>query len=892
MIETGSAPGLVGRARFVKEIAAALVDAGGFGVMLVGEAGVGKTATARAVVRQLTWTAPVLKVTGGSSLRNIPFGALAPYLHSLSVADAESPVAILRAVMAHLAAGRTGRSQQLPLLVVDDAHELDDSSSALLAQLISARRAKVLVMIRNPATAPAEFRALSADRLLARFTLRPLDREAVSELCAQVLGGPVLTGTAHALALATGGNPMFLRTLLEQGVTEGYLDQRNGLWRLTNDQPMMHLRLADLICSQLRLRNAEELEALDIIALAEPVALAAVEQCVSPEALTQLTEDHLIVVGTGPDRPVSLTHPLYGEVLRGQVPAARSMELRRRVLAVMDPGASSLEGFLRCVSWGLDCGVPPDDAELLKAAVVANGLRDYEFALRAARAVSAPGLRDRALTEIARVQCGRGNLDYAQELVDEVLRRSPDAAITKDAIQLSFEVRLRSGASYADLRDIADRWGSLITAMELRDQPGATADDVVRSRLGCRILECRVLILEGRFGGVEDELRAILASPEGTPEIRVGAMALLAELLGSVGRSDEGSTYTAQALEIIDAEGAPLLGCREFAAARHVIVLTNSGRGAEAKAALHAYCRTHPRSIGYFAGWGDFVDGVIALREARNREARDRFLLALEALRESNATQVMTLLMGLAAYASALAGDTARAQGLVEEFERTPERGSRTMRLGGRIFVTATAALLGDAPAARADLMAIAATAEKDQLKDLAATALGISFLLGEAGAIGPLIRVLQGFEGPAAVDLRDFAVAAGARNVEAMVAAATVAGQHGNASFEFAALSYALQFMRGQGSTRQARAVQRRLVNLTEQREGPVPPPLAAASPGAATPRLTPTERKIVELVRNGATNREIADAKNVSVRTVEGHLYRIFAKLGVSRREDLRDT
>lgn len=891
MISTGASTSLVGRARLIKEIVSALDDAGGFGVMIVGEAGVGKTAVARAVVDQLRWSAPVLRLTGGPSLRNIPFGALAPYLHTLSVADAESPVAILRAVMSHLSAGQSARSQHPPLIVIDDAHELDDGSSALIAQLISAGRAKVLVMIPNSPTAPAEFGKLSADGLLARFDLQPLDLDAISSLCAQVLGGPVLTGTTHALASATGGNPMFLLALLEQGQSEGYLEQRNGVWRLTADQPMVHLRLGDLIRSQLRSRSPEDVDALEVVALAEPIALQALSQCVDAAALKRLRDDRLVAVGPGPDQPVSLEQPLYGEVLRNQVPAARSLQIRREVLAVMEPGSQSLEGFLRTVSWGLDCGVPADDKTLLQAAIVANGLRDHDFALRAARAVSAPGLRGRALTEIARVQGGRGNFAYARELVDEVLRRGADLRVAKDATLLSFELKLKSGASYEDLRDDVDRWRSLITNMEVSDSARTTAGDIATSRLGCRILECHVLILEGRFSGVEDELRGIIAEPGGTAETRTGSLVLLAELLGSMGRSVEGSASSGEALDIIEAEGARLLAYREFAAARHVFLLTNSGRAAEARTVLEASSRTHPRSIVYFAGWGDVVDGISALRAGRNREARDRFLLALEALRESDVTQVMTLLMGMAAYACALAGDGQRAAQLIDEFERTPKRGSRSMRLGGRIFLTATGALLGESPGARADLINIAASAEKDQMKELAGTALKLSLLLGDTRAVDPLIRVLQDFEGAGARGLLDFALAARAKDAEAMVAAATVAGEQDNLAFEFAGLSLALEVMGERSSGRQARAIQRRLVTLGEQREGPLPAPLASASPAASTPRLTPTERRIVVLVKEGYSNREIADAKNVSVRTVEGHLYRIFAKLGVNRREDLRE-
>ncbi len=41
--------------------------------------------------------------------------------------------------------------------------------------------------------------------------------------------------------------------------------------------------------------------------------------------------------------------------------------------------------------------------------------------------------------------------------------------------------------------------------------------------------------------------------------------------------------------------------------------------------------------------------------------------------------------------------------------------------------------------------------------------------------------------------------------------------------------------------------------------------------------------------LVEAGLSNRQIADRLVVSVRTVDGHLYRIFSKLGISTRDQL---
>ena len=57
------------------------------------------------------------------------------------------------------------------------------------------------------------------------------------------------------------------------------------------------------------------------------------------------------------------------------------------------------------------------------------------------------------------------------------------------------------------------------------------------------------------------------------------------------------------------------------------------------------------------------------------------------------------------------------------------------------------------------------------------------------------------------------------------------------------------------------------------------------AATPGA----FTPAEERVAALVVEGKTNREVAAALFLSDRTVEGHLSRIFGKLGIKHRAEL---
>jgi ATP/maltotriose-dependent transcriptional regulator MalT len=64
----------------------------------------------------------------------------------------------------------------------------------------------------------------------------------------------------------------------------------------------------------------------------------------------------------------------------------------------------------------------------------------------------------------------------------------------------------------------------------------------------------------------------------------------------------------------------------------------------------------------------------------------------------------------------------------------------------------------------------------------------------------------------------------------------------------------------------------------------------LARISGRSAPHDLTATERQVAGLVISGHTNREVAEALFMSVRTVESNLSRVYAKLGIASRRELR--
>lgn len=75
------------------------------------------------------------------------------------------------------------------------------------------------------------------------------------------------------------------------------------------------------------------------------------------------------------------------------------------------------------------------------------------------------------------------------------------------------------------------------------------------------------------------------------------------------------------------------------------------------------------------------------------------------------------------------------------------------------------------------------------------------------------------------------------------------------------------------------------------ELRAAGVQVPGAASAIDSLATKLSPQELQIAQLAAAGLTNRQIADQIYISHRTVAAHLYKVFPKLGITRRTQLRD-
>ncbi len=139
--------------------------------------------------------------------------------------------------------------------------------------------------------------------------------------------------------------------------------------------------------------------------------------------------------------------------------------------------------------------------------------------------------------------------------------------------------------------------------------------------------------------------------------------------------------------------------------------------------------------------------------------------------------------------------------------------------------------------------------------------------------------------QGPLAKISGDLARGALTKSSRSLLAAADAAASLDLLVVEARCVAMALDYARDAGGeTTAARTAQLRLERLEHS------VPALPIQPRSDAPVLTERERQIAKLAGKGVSNREIAmDIGGVSVRTVEGHLYQVFTKLGVSSRGEL---
>jgi hypothetical protein len=205
---------------------------------------------------------------------------------------------------------------------------------------------------------------------------------------------------------------MVVALLVEVGERTGTVAQKHGLWTATGALTA-DSRLLTLISEQLDQPSAER-AAVEVIALAEPLEAAIVEQLIPRSVIEALRRRGLVVGADGVSgTQLRLVHPLFGEAARLAITDPR----RRAAISALAEALnasdeSEAEMLLRVAVWGAaaECQLKPD--LLMRAAAVARS-RSLDSAAHLLRAALSVGAPPQASLDLALILTGQGRVDEA-----------------------------------------------------------------------------------------------------------------------------------------------------------------------------------------------------------------------------------------------------------------------------------------------------------------------------------------------------------------------------------------------------------------------------------------------------------------------------------------------
>lgn len=413
---------LTGRDSELSIIRRALSGAGKrSGVVIAGAPGVGKTSLAREVLRRAEASGERTKwIVGTKSAGALPLGA---FIGLLGEAMSD-PLANVRRVIDLFVAQQR---QAGVVLGVDDAHLLDGLSALVVHQLAQSGGARLVVTMRTGGEEPDAVTALWKEGLLARLDLEPLTAVATRELIESALGGPVDARSAARFQTLTGGNTLFLRQLLSDQVAAGRMRKLAGVWMWDGDVAVS-ASLSDTLARQMGRLNPAVALVVDTLSQCEPLAVDVLRELVCRDDLAIAESMGLVnVERTGGGLMARLAHPLFGELRRASAGEMYLSGIRGKLAALLaEDGDADIQATVRRALLRLESDLDPEPELYLVSARHAMTLLDLDLADRFATAAAQAGAPGAAgVRAMNLVLLGRG--DEAETELREMARTAlPD----------------------------------------------------------------------------------------------------------------------------------------------------------------------------------------------------------------------------------------------------------------------------------------------------------------------------------------------------------------------------------------------------------------------------------------------------------------------------------
>lgn len=843
-------------------------DSGYHGVVLAGAAGVGKTTLARVLAESLLAQNMTARfVLGTETEQAVPLGA---FHHTLPVEDPHEPAVMLAA--AHRALAREDNL----VIVVDDAQLLDPLSSLLIHQLAASGTTPLIVTIRSGGTTPDAVTALWKEQLLLRLDVEAFTRAQTEELVTAVLDGDVDSGVIDRLQDLADGSPLVLRSLLNAAREDDALVHHGGRWRLQG-RLRVGADLNELGAAQLETLTAEEYEVVEIVAAAELLDWEILRTLCAADAVARTERRGAIqFIADGSHTLTRLSHPIFGEVVRKRSGTARTRQLNTML-------AQNLSEFLRV------------QTQHTLRTDIRSRIQLARFMMGSDMAPDLGVIIDAAAGAVT-----MSNLVLGEELARYAFDRGgglPAAIVLADAISWQGRGQEAEAVLAAFDPDGADelitvRWGCLRAANLFfgcgQSAAASAALTTVADRVTSELMLSFVTAMEvsiAFFGGdVPTAITMGLASldTEMMPMATVWAAMATAGALALSGRFGEVGSIAERGVQAAEhCESGPQ---RYTIGLAEVLGLAEAGH---LDAAEHICARYSAMTIGV-----PQAEAIVNALTGRVQLARGRAIAACEALQTALWTMSESLPAGwvmlVASWLAQAEGARGNAEGASAAVARAEEANVPQVAVFlpelelGRSWDRACA---GETTAARDRALRAARIARTAEMHAVEMRALHTAVRFGERSHYPRLRQLAARLNSPLAAAITAHSRGMGDHDGDRLDDAADQFDQIGATAMAADASAHAAREHARSGS-RVSELESATRAHWLASRCGLRTPAIASVDDPLP---ITDRQRVIAELVGAGMTNREIADRLGVSVRTIDGHLYRIFSKLRIEDRDQL---
>ncbi|MFE4580955.1 LuxR C-terminal-related transcriptional regulator [Streptomyces chartreusis] len=757
--------------------------------------------------------------------------------------------------------------RRTPLMIsVDDAHLLDNTSAAVIAQLMHLGACHVAVACPNNQDCSAELLRTYQSDNIDRIFLSVLEEHDTATLCHKWLGAPLHFTTLLSLMETARGNLTALHRMLVSAQEAGMLVKDGSVWTVapdSMDNASFTKGVARTICPELKGLSKDEMMALESLSILRAAPRELARQLADETVWEELEERALIRVSYEEGRHLlEFTDPLLHATTRAKILPLRRRHILCRILRAISEAPVAFDP-IQVMLWNVELRRGVDLNTLLGNARRAWWAGDW----RAAQALAQAAWNQQPGPETG--------LFYLQLLAHHGKHRDADELLqplrsTPHAHHILFRAEVARNS-------VKDNFS--------HDSDSALASSLaVSTPASLRLVDKALkLLMEGECRVVWDAVRPLLKDGTDPEQVAMaGSIALVALL--RMGRPRD-CLNMAPRLEwavrnlsdhhvpMYDALNIPVLlayaraqcsdstGFQQLhALIRQAAAVRNEILASRAGCMLARLRFTEGRiqeAYRLFAGSGPDGDLLIMRQLARSGELMSAAHQGDPVLYNASVSRIDTFLS-----AGSTSADLELARSVVAF-----NSGNKKEAIGVLGKIAAFAANVG-AYGELADVVHMFARQGRAELS--------ASYFKFAAEVQGDLDKTRFDFSAAVAKSTPGHVETCAERFEE--LAAPLYAAE---------AWAVAYKIHKKNGDQKRAAGVARNVTRARQEYDGVITFLLRDVQDGQ---HLTNREHEIASLAASGLASQEIAEKLFISVRTVDNHLHRIYRKLGISRRRELR--